>query len=74
MCQRVCLKIFYVVDLLNRRARSSSPRLEAVMGRRGAGGSEVEAHIVPIWKPLFQLCSTKADHNELFVLTATDPW
>lgn len=31
------------------------------------------AHIVPIWKLLFQFCSTKAHHNELFVTAAKDP-
>lgn len=41
--------------------------------RRLGAGSEVTAHIVPIWKPLFQLCSTKAGHSELFVMTAKDP-
>ena len=39
----------------------------------GAPGSEVAAHIVPIWKRLFQPASTEADHNKPFVVAAEDP-
>lgn len=65
-CASVCVE-----NKTRKRSPESASALEQPPPR--SGGSEVAAHIVPIWKPLFQLCSTKADHNEVFVRPAKDP-
>lgn len=64
--------VFFPLSLIRRCVRAWNAlcfwiaNLWVVSGHHLRGGSEVTPHIVPIWKPLLQLGSTKAGHTEPF--------